>query len=359
MTTFRRLSTSEQAELALRERIKAGEWTGKLPPVRVLAEQMGLSVPTLLRALKGLRRTGELVKGAGTRPYAIGRRGTAGAKRRQMLLVVAEEAAGELTGADLRLLNLLREGLAKSGTEFRLERLDFDGRTQPLLKWNRILERLRPSHLAVIRGNAATIAWGAKADLPTVLIGGRDRSGGPNMLAMRIGRMLGHVNAELRRLGHRKALMPCPSPMPEVARYLSEKLAEGLGADLPTVLAERWVVPLPSGTAAARGKALTAAVRATGATAIVTVNWEEYLLAQTALAAEGLRVPGDVSMACITHCPDSRHVIPAPAHFQIPENDFATAVIRWMRSGRLDPERLTELALRSWTPGGSLGKARA
>lgn len=357
MTTFRRLSAAEQAELALREKIGGGEWVGVLPPVRSLAKQMGLSVPTLLRTLKALVRTGELVKGAGTRPYAIGKSAGGDGKARRMLLVVAEAAAGELTGADLRLLNLLKEGLASGGAELRLERLDFADRTRPARRWDRLLERLQPSHIAVIRGNAAIADWGAKAGLPTVLIGGRDRSDGPNMLAMSMEPMLARLTGELRALGHRKALLPTPAPDPEVARYLAEKLSQGMGAELATVLRERWVVLLPNGTAEARSRTLAAALRSTGATAIVAIDWEEYLLAATTLAAAGLRVPDDVSLACVTHSPDARHVIPAPSHFLVPEEAFAKAVIRWMRTGKLDPDRLTELALRAWTPGGSLGKA--
>ncbi len=357
MNPLRRLSVAEQAEQSLRTLILEGAWASKLPPIRKLAVQMGISIPPLLQALKALSRTGELVKGDGTRSYAIGTKPRKSRKVRNLLLVIADTGHGGLTGADFRVLDLLRERLAKTDTAYRFERLDFAGRTKPLAKWDRLLEQTAPSHLAFIRGNQTLLDWADAHGLPSLLVGSRDTSGKGRKLAVRMGRLVDVMIRELLAKGHRRLLILLHSPNAEGVRLLSDKLAQELGLDAATLMRERWVRHIPEGPAKLRGKAVVEAVRSLGATAVLTIQWEDYLMTLTALGAAGIRVPTNVSMACASHSPDLRHVLPPPAHFVIPESAFADGILRWLRSGKVDPDRMTQLALKTWSPGESVGRA--
>lgn len=357
MNPFRRLSVAEQAEQSLRSLILEGNCPSKLPPVRKLAAQMGISIPPLLKALKALSRTGELVKGPGTRPYVIGRKPLKTPKVRNLLLVIADTGHGGLTGADFRVLDLLRERLAKTETAYRFERLDFANQTKPLAKWDRLIEQTAPSHLAFIRGNQALLDWGEAHGLPSLLVGSRDSGANDRKLAVKLGRLVDLVIGELLARGHRRLLILLPEPNAEGMRFLTDKLARKLGLDGATLMRERWVRHIPDGPLPMRGKAAVEAVRSLGATAVLTIQWEDYLMTLTALGAAGIRVPANVSMACASHSPDLRHVLPPPAHFVIPEDAFADGILRWLRSGKVDPDRLTQLALKTWTPGESLGRA--
>jgi DNA-binding LacI/PurR family transcriptional regulator len=227
-----------------------------------------------------------------------------------------------------------------------------------LAKWNRLIEQIDPSHLAFIRGNQALLDWADAHKLPHLLVGSRDGGGNDRKLAIKLGKLVDHLLGELFAREHRRLLILLPAPNAEGVRFLSEKLVRQLGLDVATLMRERWVRHIPDGSAPARGKAVVEAVRSLQASAILAVNWEDYLMALTALNAAGIRVPADVSMACASHAPDLRHVLPPPAHFVIPESAFADGILRWMRTGKADPDRLTRLTLKSWTPGASLGKAR-
>lgn len=102
-----------------------------------------------------------------------------------------------------------------------------------------------------------------------------------------------------------------------------------------------------------------AALRSSGATGVLVGSWDDYLLAQSALAKAGLRIPEEVSLACMTHTDDMRHLVPSPSHFGLRPEDFVDAIMDWAGGEAVEPMALTERALASWQPGESMGPPRA
>lgn len=201
-------------------------------------------------------------------------------------------------------------------------------------------------------------AWCESTGLATNFIGARDRTVGPHFLSIKLGWLIARVLSEFKVKGHRKVLLPWMIRNDSVGKWLSERVAHGLQVPVETVLKEGWVIRWPSGSARRRHEALASALKSTGATGVFVGSWDDYLLAQSALAKEGLRIPEDVSLACMTHADDMRHLVPAPAHFGLRPDDFVDAIMKWLEGGTVEPMELTERALATWEPGESLGAPR-
>lgn len=180
-----------------------------------------------------------------------------------------------------------------------------------------------------------------------------------HFLSIKLGRLIAKVLGEFKAKGHRKVLLPWMIRDNSVGKWLSERVAHGLQAPLETVLKEGWVIPWPSTSARRRHEALAAALKSTGATGIFVGSWDDYLLTQSALGKEGLRIPDDISLACMTHSDDMRHVVPAPAHFGLRPDDFVDAILKWVEGKKVEPMELTERALAAWEPGESLAAPRS
>lgn len=355
MNQFRRLSVVEQAERSLEQMVHSGELKGALPPVRSLADRLGLSVPTLLKVLQRMVKSGILSKSGRTSAYTTRLDSPGSTPRRPFLLFVADSSAEELNMGDKRMLELLSDRCARANLDFHVERLAFGRHDKPQPSWTRHLLRHNPTHILVLRGNAAIKAWCDGAKLPTNLLGARDRTTSPHFLSIKLGWLIARVLSEFRAKGHRVVLLPWTVREESVGKWLAERVAHGMQVPVETVIRERWVVAWPSGSARRRHEALAAALRSTGATGVFVGCWDDYLLSQSALAKEGLRIPEDISLACMTHADDMRHLVPAPAHFGLRPDDFVEAILKWVAGDPVQPMELTERALATWEPGESMG----
>ncbi len=358
MNQFRRLSVVEQAENSIKSMIGSGELQGPLPPVRSLANRLGLSVPTLLKVLQRLVKSGFLSKAGRTAAYTASQTPAKGIARRPFLLFVADAAEDELNLGDRRMLDLLGERCVRKNIDFHTERLAFGTCEAPKPSWSRHLLRHNPTHILVLRGNAAMKAWCESTGLITNFLGARDLTTAPHFLSIKLGWLIARVLSEFKTKGHRKVLMPLKIRDKSVGQWLSERVANGLQVPLETVVKEQWVLPWPGAAASRRQEALMAGLESTGATGIFVGSWDDYLLVQSALGKAGRRIPEDVSLACMTHAEDMRHLVPAPAHFGLRPDDFVEAIMRWVEGGAVEPMELTERALATWEPGESLAAPR-
>lgn len=317
-----------------------------------------MSVPTLLKVLQRLVKAGVLTKKGRTAAYTAAGDSGARATRPPFLLFVADATSDELNLGDRRMLDLLSDQCARKNMGFHVERLAFGKSDAPKPSWSRNLLRHNPTHILVLRGNAAMKAWCDNTGLATNFLGARDRTTDPNFLSIKLGWLIAKVLKEFKCKGHRKVLMPWMIRDESVGNWLSERVAHDLEVPLETVLREHWVLRWPTTSARRRHEALIAALRSTGATGVFVGSWDDYLLAQSALGKEGLRIPEDVSLACMTHAEDMRHLVPAPAHFGLRPDDFVDAIMKWVESGVVERMELTERALATWEPGESIGAPR-
>jgi DNA-binding LacI/PurR family transcriptional regulator len=92
-------------------------------------------------------------------------------------------------------------------------------------------------------------------------------------------------------------------------------------------------------------------------TAVITVSWFEYLAAFSFLHRQGLRIPQDVSLICLSDDPTAAWMNPEPARFVHDSARVAEVLADWVSAPPViaeDHAPFIEVASH-WAHGGSLG----
>ena len=235
---------------------------------------------------------------------------------------------------------------------------DFLGAKRPRKSWDRLLALHRPTHLVAIQGTKPLAEWAARRGLRAAFIGGQQVD--PALAAgigIRLSDILGHCLRELRQLGHRRILIPIWGGLRQLPGFCARQLGEALGTDPARLVAEGWVFGAPASDLATHRSRLLRHVRRLRPTAVVTIDWRDFLVTSQCLEDEGLRVPADLSLVVLNHGPDADWFRPAPAHYRIAQDYFAREVRAWRRGGKPRADSATRAVLAGWRPGSTLGPA--
>lgn len=164
-----RVPLAARAAGALRAALESGEWTDWLPGERALSERLGVSRPTLRRALAELRRGGWLSVARGRRRRIL--RPAREAVRRRVVALLTPVALEDLPAQMIFWIDRLRERLESEGWQLELQcdRACYSGRPE------RALERLVISANAgvwlLLRTTRRAQQWFMRQGLACVLSG--------------------------------------------------------------------------------------------------------------------------------------------------------------------------------------------
>jgi len=240
------------------------------------------------------------------------------------------------------------------------ESSDFLRAKRPLKVWDRLLELHHPSHLVAIQGTQALAEWASRRGVKTAFIGGQQVAPAlATCIGIQLSDILRHAFDHLIRHGHRRILIPTWGGLRQLPVACARELGAALGMDPARLLGEGWVFGIPKTKLADHRDRLLRHIRKLKPTALVTIDWSDYLVASQCLEDEGLRVPQDVSLMVLVHGPDSDWVRPAPAHYHIAQDYFAREVRAWRRGRTLDAESATKAVIGGWKPGATTGPAAA
>lgn len=373
MTQLRRLTVIDQAEAALIELIRQGRWKGRLPGYQVLADVVGVSVPTVGRAVARLVQAGILMSRGQRKAFEISEAGLSSAPKVPAVTSIAPVLAPKkgrylliLGPASLDMLDSWTRGfvadairqLSREGWGCDYEALDYLEAGSTSRKWNKLLERHPASHLAVIKGNPVIAKWGMSKGLKVLLIGGIVGNTG----VMRLGYNTGEIASEAARrgaeLGHRRILMPLFEVPPKATTTIPGAIAPHLGLTPEEVLRKGMVFQLGSTDPQRRLRALDHHFRSVQPTLIVTLFWKDYLQVMGYLHSRGLRVPEDVSVIAFGHDPLLPYVIPTPSYFNLRSEPVLRQVHIWLRGRKPDKSALAKALVGSFVKGETLGPAR-
>ena len=294
----------------LRRLLDAGEWTGRLPGERPLAERVGVSRPTLHRALRLLEREGR-VSWRRNAPWAIVGKGAKAARASRRMVFLSPFKLEELDGFSLHQFAVLSRHVGERGFSLEIATLPsvVDGGSHRSLE--ALHRQLNPAAYVLLRCSPQTQGWFASRRLPAVVMGSA-----PHELPLRsvdvdyraAGR---HAMAMLRRLGHEPANVLFLGP--------EERLVGNAEAEAGLLEGADQMPPPTIGHLPPDGDAIPATADGLLArrdfTALVVMRPTQALTALGHLMRRGVRFPEDMSLVVLDGDATLRHVVPRPARY--------------------------------------------
>lgn len=328
-------SRAERVAGWLRERIANGGLEGRLPGLRELARELGVSVPTVSQGIRLLEDEGWVESGGMRRCHRVvgrpiqqaveaeGRRGTT-----RRLLFLTSEPFNQILQDGMNTFSELVNTLQEAGWEVLHRSNDFKNALKPHRSWERFMEWLNPDALVVLVGTPVVARWALDRGIRVLFIGG---DAGPHrvpLMAIRIGSLIQEVIERLQGSGHRQILMPLcgrtaafTQAIRDTARVTLDLRAAGkcrfrieqTAYREPEVLMEllekAWKKGRPD--------------------ALVVLDWREYVTVSCFLKRHGIRVPEDLSVVLLSYQDELDWHLPRLAHYRYPSERIAQAVARW------------------------------
>ena len=373
MTQLRRLTVIDQAELALAELLRQGRWVGRLPGYQVLADVLGVSVPTVGRAVSRLVQSGILISRGQRKAFDISpsaltqpARGTPsyatsapalGPRKGKYLLILGPATMDMLDSWSRRFVTDCIRQLTREGWGCDFESLDYLGAERASAKWDKLLERHPASHVAILKGNVAIAEWAKRRGLKVLLLGGTVGNTGVSRLGYNIWEVVGEAVRRAAELGHRRVLVPLFEVPPKAKTNLPAAIAPHLGLTPEQVLERGMVFHLGSDDPARRLRALEQAVRRVQPTFIFCIFWKDYLQVTTYLHSIGRRIPHDVSVVACGLDAQMPYVIPTPSYFELRIEPVMRQVHVWLRGRKPDENAPSKAIPGSFVKGATLAAA--
>lgn len=367
--SFRRLSAIDQAELGMEQAIAKGEWTGLLPSYKTLSQLLGFSVPTISLATARLSERGVLVPAGARRRFRIApgkvRRGrlpaaTRAAEPDKRLLILSPSEESTWDDNQRRVVLETMSSAVEDGWACAKESDDFLRAREALKRWDKFLLRHRPTHLLAIQGTRALAAWAKANRIKVAFIGGVALPPAEGLsIGVHMAPLLRHACEELTGLGHRRLLLPYWGELAAMADSAAAILGKALGVDPARLLADGAVFAAPPGTPGEHRERLLRHMDKVRPTALILVDWRDFLVAMDCLRDRGLRAPQDLSLIVLNPGAEIDWSSPLPAHYRIPQGHFANEVRAWRMGKASGAETMTRTVIAAWNPGKTLGPAKA
>lgn len=370
MTKLRRLTVIDQAEIALSELLRQGRWKGRLPGYQVLADVLGVSVPTVGRAVSRLVQSGILVSrgqrkafdispsALGQPPRAIqpmvGMAPGAGIRKGKFLLILGPTELDRIDSWSRRFVTDCIRQLTREGWGCDFESLDYLGAERASTKWGKLLERHPATHLIVLRGNVAIAEWAMARGLKVLLLGGTVGNTGVSRLGYNIWEVAAEAVRRASELGHRRVLVPLLDVPPKVRTNLPAAVAPHLGMTPQQVLDSGMVFQLGSDDPARRLRALELQFRRVRPTFVFCVFWKDYLQVTTYLQSLGTKIPGDMSVVACGLDDQMPYVVPTPSFFDLRIEPVMRQVHVWLRGRKPDEQAPSRAIPGSFVKGATL-----
>jgi len=367
MTKLRRITVIDQAESALLELLRQGRWKGRLPGYQVLADVVGVSVPTVGRAVSRLVQSGILVSRGQRKSFAISETAlgpsarpavAAPPKRERYLLILAPTSLELLDSWSRAFVTDVIRQMTREGWRCDFEPLDYLDVNRTSRKWDKLLDRHPATHLAVIKGSPLIAEWAISHGLKVLFLGGSIGDTRVTRLGFNIGEIAAEAARRAAELGHRRMMVPLFEVPPKAKTTLPESIAPHVGLSPEAVMRQGMVFYLGSTDPQRRLRALDQHFRSVQPTFILAVFWKDYLQVTGYLHARGLRVPADVSVVACGYDPQMPYVIPAPSYFNLRVETVLRQVHIWLRGRKPDRSALIKAIPGSFVKGATLGPAK-
>ena len=162
---------------------------------------------------------------------------------------------------------------------------------------------------------------------------------------------------ELLARGHRSVVLPMWGRADSFRERMAEVMAAKL-AKVGTVLVPENNLPdSPNNSPGAMYNTLVKLWQRVQPTALVVIDWREFVLVSCFLRDRGISIPGDVSVVLLSDHPSMECYLPMLTHFEYPVTRMAQTVANWARV--YPPKPVTKYCEPRWVEGDSVGSVTA
>lgn len=302
MSSVRRLSIVDQTMAHIREGVREGRWSGKLPGVRPLSRELGVSRESLRNALRRLSEEGLLAEdGPGGARRILRRETPARRDTLRIAILPARHMHTESTADRLLILRLMHD-LESAGHACVLAPPSWSGDEPTPATLEQLVRDKDADAWMIYQGPRDLLKWFSEQKFPTLALGG-------NNLALPMAAVgfdyPGAVREATRALlagGHRRIVFIAPrfartpTPARPVRTFLDELAAAG-------VTTGRYNVPDWDESPAGLRSLLVSLFSLTPPSAILTWDGFEASGVLSFLAERKLATPRHVSLVALTNDP--------------------------------------------------------
>ncbi len=329
---LRRQPLVEQTAAHLREGFVNGRWTGHLPGVLQLAEELVVSKHLVRGALRILEEEGSIeYSGAGKRRRILMDRNSKLGSRSLRVAVILNGSIEQLDAHNSRILLGIRESIESSGHTCIFARETLAQISDDTGRVSRVVRQTKADAWILYQASAIVIEWFVSQSIPTFALGGWyvglpvASSASDTWPAIRSAVDL------LAEHGHRRIVWVTPTfyrkpvPGPTCVKFLDRLKEHGIPASA-------YNLPDYDGTADGLVKLMDELLRITPPTALMFLDPGECLSSFIHLTRRGLEVPRDVSIVCMGWDPVLRYVRPRITRFDWPEKEHVRRILHWVQS---------------------------
>ena len=351
MPRLRILSAVAQVAAHLREKLVRKHWTGTMPGVLRLEEELGVNRKTVEAALRQLEHEGLLAgQGPGRKRLIIRNRGRAAVRPMRVAILLGAvsdrkpDYIVELQHA------LLEAGHAAFFPAKGLLDLGMDGK-----RVARLVGQTAADAWLVLAGSREVLEWFGAQTMPSFALFGH-RAGlpisatGPNKAPA-----ISAATRQLLTLGHRRIALLCrklrrlPEPGGTERAFLDELAAHGLATGA-------FNLPDWDETIGGFHDLLGSLFRVTPPTALIVDEAPQFVATLQFLARRGIPVPEKVSLICTDPDPAFAWCKPTIAHIRWDSRPLVRRIVRWAANvshGRTDVRQTFVPA--EFVAGGTIG----
>jgi DNA-binding LacI/PurR family transcriptional regulator len=363
MTRLRRITVIDQAEGDIEKRVRAGEWPKRLPGFKVLAELVGVSVPTIGIAIARLAARGILVSQGPRRPFVVAP-GLAHATKikpkstSNYLIIISQKSLGDMDIWTRNLVIDLMRNLTREGWRCDLDEINYGAGRNISRTLDGLRQKHAASHFIFIGGGPAISDWAvAQLGLNVAFFGGKSNHAEVPAIGVSMTVIYGHILESLSKLGHHRVMVWMNGMHPAVASIMARLHAAHFhftpeSLDTSGLFQNTTITSLPQ-----RKEAFLKAFRKTKPTAIIVDGLFEHILIHTTLLEQGLKSPADVSLVNLSSEDEFDKLCPIPTHLQVDRQFMLREIHAWIRGRRTDGIAAARRVIANWVQGETLGPA--
>lgn len=194
------VTLTDSVENHLRQALLDGRWNDRIPAIRVIAAELGVSASTVSAALGRLKKEGlvsSVTSRSRLRPSANVRQGRVGGDGLKRITFLTHTP---LHSASPVINDVYRELVKRlPAAKVRHRDCPFLGRNHVPMKIKRMIREERPDFLIVVSGTPAIAMWARECGIPVLFFGGDPGASGLPFLGVSSEEMLNEALERLSR----------------------------------------------------------------------------------------------------------------------------------------------------------------
>ncbi len=343
-----RTSIADRTAEVIESEIAAGRWRDRLPGTRVLARETGVSQPTVAEALQRLASSGIIARSGERKAYRILARQAAAtrgksdvSKRRVVILTHAD--IGGLPYSTREVIETTRDKLVRRDWEVEIRTFDFLHAKRPHRSWDHIVPMDPSIPLIAVFGRPPIGEWAVKRGLRMAFLGGMRADLPVPVIAVKSSLLADEAMTLLTKLGHRRIVLPLCDRPPAFAAGLKESVKSGLERAGVSYVPSYHTPESPYQRPEVIWRMLETIFSRSAPTALIVLDWKEFVTISCLLAKLGLRIPRDISVILLNEQAEADWHVPRLACFRFPVQKLALTLVQWTE-GKLRPSGSVNLS---------------